>query len=118
MPRSLTNILLLSLAGLSSLLLFSAFADEHRAHKASPAQQSGYTEPGLWKIADADTTIYLFGTVHILSKDIEWRGEKFDTAWDEASVVYFETDTSPKAQAGIQSLVFKLGMNEQGITLS
>lgn len=28
--------------------------------------------PALWKVADEDTTIYLFGTVHALPKDVEW----------------------------------------------
>ncbi len=33
------------------------------------AQPAG---PALWKVADEDTTIYLFGTVHALPKDVEW----------------------------------------------
>ena len=28
--------------------------------------------PGLWKVADEDTTIYLFGTVHALPESVEW----------------------------------------------
>lgn len=28
--------------------------------------------PALWKVADEDTTIYLFGTVHALPRDVEW----------------------------------------------
>lgn len=36
---------------------------------AAAAQPSG---PALWKVADEDTTIYLFGTVHALPKDVEW----------------------------------------------
>lgn len=29
--------------------------------------------PALWKVADADTTIYLFGTIHLLPEGLEWR---------------------------------------------
>ena len=29
-------------------------------------------KPALWKVSDADTTIYLFGTIHLLPKGIEW----------------------------------------------
>jgi uncharacterized protein len=28
--------------------------------------------PALWKVADADTTIYLFGTIHLLPKGLKW----------------------------------------------
>lgn len=36
--------------------------------------------PGLWKLADADTTIYLFGTVHILPDKFRWRDAAIDRA--------------------------------------
>ena len=29
--------------------------------------------PALWKVADADTTIYLFGTIHLLPEGTKWR---------------------------------------------
>lgn len=38
-----------------------------------PAQAAPAPRPALWKLADADTTIYLFGTIHILPKDLPWR---------------------------------------------
>ena len=28
--------------------------------------------PALWKVADADTTIYLFGTIHVLPENTQW----------------------------------------------
>ena len=31
--------------------------------------------PALWKVADADTTIYLFGTVHALPTQARWRSQ-------------------------------------------
>ena len=38
--------------------------------------------PALWVVRDADTTVYLFGTVHMLPPDLAWfRGpvrEAFD----------------------------------------
>lgn len=52
---------------------------------AAPAQQSLPTEqpvvavpvaddvhPALWQVADADTTIYLFGTIHLLPQGLNW----------------------------------------------
>ena len=31
-----------------------------------------YHGPAIWRVADKDTTIYLFGTVHALPKDAQW----------------------------------------------
>ena len=28
--------------------------------------------PALWQVSDADTTIYLFGTIHLLPKGLDW----------------------------------------------
>ncbi|QEA17131.1 TraB/GumN family protein [Novosphingobium ginsenosidimutans] len=52
---------------------------------AAPAQQSLPTEqpvvaepvpaevhPALWRVADEDTTIYLFGTIHLLPQGLNW----------------------------------------------
>jgi uncharacterized protein len=36
--------------------------------------------PALWKIADADTTIWLFGTIHILPRQHAWRDPVIDRA--------------------------------------
>jgi uncharacterized protein YbaP (TraB family) len=40
---------------------------------APPASAAeAYHGPAIWKVADKDTTIYLFGTVHALPKDAQW----------------------------------------------
>lgn len=36
--------------------------------------------PALWKIADKDTTIYLFGTIHTLPEGVTWRSPALDQA--------------------------------------
>ncbi|WP_157216223.1 TraB/GumN family protein [Flavisphingomonas formosensis] len=38
------------------------------------------TRPALWKLSDADTTIYLFGTIHALPTGTHWRDKRIDTA--------------------------------------
>jgi hypothetical protein len=35
-------------------------------------------DPAIWRIGDKDTTIYLFGTVHILPPGFRWRTDKID----------------------------------------
>ena len=37
-------------------------------------------QPALWEVSDPDTTIYLFGTIHLLPEDLQWRTPKLDQA--------------------------------------
>ncbi len=54
---------------------------------------SGPPKPALWKIADADTTIYFFGTIHLLPPGLDWETPAFKDALAQADTVYFEADT-------------------------
>jgi len=57
--------------------------------------------PALWKLTDADTTIYLFGTVHVLPDGVEWYDERIARAFDAADVLVTEVDVSDQgAMAG------------------
>jgi uncharacterized protein len=46
--------------------------------------------PGLWKLADADTTIYLFGTIHVLPKNYQWRTPVFNAVAKSANELVLE----------------------------
>jgi uncharacterized protein len=48
-------------------------------------------KPALWKLADADTTIYLFGTIHMLPEDMEWRTPVIDAAVAASDSLVLET---------------------------
>ncbi|MEO6154026.1 MAG: TraB/GumN family protein [Croceibacterium sp.] len=50
--------------------------------------------PALWKVSDADTTIYLFGTVHALPKDKPWFDNRIATAFRSADELVTEIDVS------------------------
>ena len=60
---------------------------------AGAASWSGEPRPALWKLADADTTVFLFGTVHLLPPDMTWRTPALLAAEAEARAVYLEADT-------------------------
>ena len=65
--------------------------------------------PALWAIKDADTTIYLFGTVHLLPHDTGWHSAELDKALAASQVLYVEiTDDD---QANMTALVLKYGMD-------
>src|SRR4051812_19280614 len=36
--------------------------------------------PALWEVSDPDTTIYLFGTIHLLPPNSQWRTSRLDAA--------------------------------------
>lgn len=87
--------LLASAAAIAALLLSAC------AQAASPVS------PALWKIADEDTTIWLFGTIHVLPKDYKWRDARLDAAFASSKELVLETvlDRDPlKAAALLLSL--------------
>ncbi|MEO6926460.1 MAG: TraB/GumN family protein [Rhodanobacter sp.] len=66
-------------------------------------------QPALWTVKHADTTIYLFGTVHLLPNDAAWHSPALDEALTKSHTLYIEiTDDSP---AGVAALVLKYGMD-------
>lgn len=83
------------------------------ALSAAPA----LAEPALWKVSDADSHVWLFGSVHILDAEREWRSPRFDTALDESELVYFEVILDVDAYATMTRLTLTEGMNRGGKTL-
>jgi uncharacterized protein YbaP (TraB family) len=65
------------------------------AGSASPATAapaaSHVAHPALWAVSDADTTVYLFGTIHLLPSDYKWRTAKFDQAVASSQQLMVET---------------------------
>jgi len=62
-------------------------------------------EPAMWVVKDSDSTLYLFGTVHILRPQTTWRTPAFEAAFKAAEEVWFEIDlASASDQNKIRSL--------------
>lgn len=49
--------------------------------------------PALWKVADEDTTIYLFGTVHALPRNVDWYRPHVALALESSDELVTEVDT-------------------------
>ncbi|MEP0191047.1 MAG: TraB/GumN family protein [Erythrobacter sp.] len=57
-----------------------------------PAPVQDYEpSPAMWKIADEDTTIYLFGTYHLLPEGFRWRTPLLDRVVRDTDEVVFES---------------------------
>ncbi len=80
----------------------------------SAAERSG---PALWKVADRDTTIYLFGTVHVLPKDVEWLDATVSQALAESDIIVTELPIDPASELALQQLAMTLGRLPEGTTL-
>ncbi|MES2035681.1 MAG: TraB/GumN family protein [Pseudomonadota bacterium] len=56
-------------------------------------------EPAVWTVRDADSTIVLFGSIHVLPRGMDWRPDALDAALDRADDLWFETDVGADRDA-------------------
>lgn len=113
-----------ALALVGALALGSATAAQQAGHQAGhglealdPAGAVTIQEarPALWKVADADTTIYLFGTIHLLPPGIEWYSGPVAQAFEASDVLVTEI---PELTAGeTQEVVVRRAILPKGKSL-
>ncbi|MFM5892934.1 MAG: TraB/GumN family protein [Novosphingobium sp.] len=93
---AMVAIALIALAGSAS-----APADPQRLPTPQPVQTVPLpapvvqAHPALWKIADHDTTIYLFGTIHLLPDGIDWLNGPLAYALDHSDTLVTELPDLP-----------------------
>jgi hypothetical protein len=110
-------------AGLAAALFIAGCGEKQKA-AAAPAAADGAIAaagdgPAMWRVADDDSTIYLFGTFHLLPAALEWTSPAYEAAMAETPFTMVEVDAkSPEAQARMSALVRALGLNPPGVTLS
>jgi uncharacterized protein YbaP (TraB family) len=88
-----------------------AFAQD-AAHDHATIVQAAGEGPALWSVSDADSTIYLFGTVHVLRPDTPWGSAKVDAAFDASQNVIFEI-SNPDDQSALMPLIQQHGLSPQ-----
>jgi uncharacterized protein YbaP (TraB family) len=81
------------------------------------AQAPATTEadPALWVVKDADTTIYLFGTIHVLKPGLTWFDDGVKNAFDASDDLVLEMVQPPAEE--MQAIVMKAGFTTSGQTL-
>ena len=57
---------------------------------AAPIPRAEGAGPPLWVVKDADSTVYLFGTVHLLRPGTAWGSDKVDAAFASADQFWVE----------------------------
>jgi uncharacterized protein len=73
---------------------------------AAPAIQG--QGPALWVVKDADSTLYLFGTVHVLRPTVGWLSPKVEAAFDSSDQIWFEF-SNPDDQAAVVAVIQQHG---------
>jgi len=67
--------------------------------------------PAMWSVSDADTTVYLFGTIHLLPADYKWRTPKFDQAIAGSNELVVETIIDEKNPAELLAVMARLAVS-------
>jgi uncharacterized protein len=85
------------------------------APPAAAAPATVDADPALWVVRDEDTTIYLFGTIHVLKPGLSWFDEAVRSAFDASDEVVLEM-VMPDPRA-MQGLIQRLGITTGGPAL-
>lgn len=70
-------------------------------------------DPAMWVVKDADSTVYLLGTIHVMKPGVNWRSEKLDTALKSSDEYWMEADIDADP-AIAQTYVLNFGMDSRG----
>lgn len=66
--------------------------------------------PALYVVRDRDSTIYLFGTIHVRPRGQPWGGPEAQAALASADEIWTELEISPEAEARAAPTAQQLGM--------
>lgn len=101
----------------ASLLLLTGCTQEQPALARTAATKAAYVTPALWQVKDEDTTIYLFGTVHVLKPGTDWFKGGIKRSFDEADELVLEIVEPDDPQAMAASMAHT-ALAHDGIKLS
>ncbi len=73
-------------------------------------------QPGMWRVADEDTIVYLYGTLHNVKDHFSWWSEEAQAALNRSDAIYFELakELTPEQTATIRN---RYARNPEGISL-
>lgn len=100
--------------GLALFVAIAGVPADALAQTAAPAVPAPIEGegPALWVVKDADSTLYLFGSVHVLRPTTGWASPRVEAAFDSASDIWFEI-SNPDDQAAIMPLIQQHGLSPE-----
>ena len=81
---------LVAALGLFAPAAAGAIAAPAATQSTEAARPAPAPRPAIWLLADEDTRIYLFGTIHMLPPGLNWRSPSFETVVREADELVLE----------------------------
>ncbi|WP_114951963.1 TraB/GumN family protein [Sphingosinicella terrae] len=109
------KLLLATALALAPVSLFAQAAPEPAAPAADPTTAAD-ADPALWVVRDEDTTVYLFGTFHLLDGRT-WFDDEVRSAFDASDELVLEAIV-PDNPAELQPIVLRYAVDPQGRRLS
>lgn len=116
------------LIGLLAATTLATAAQAQPAQVPAPAAPPAPTcaqrldgDPAMWMARDADTTIYLFGTFHLLDGCIDWFNDEVRAAFDRSNELVMEVvlpDNPAEIQQAMMPLITRYAVDPQGRKLS
>ncbi len=104
-------------AAVSALALLLALpACAKQPAKPVHGRAANDADPALWVVRDKDSTVYLFGTIHVLKPGLTWFDEAVRKAFDRSGEVVLELVMPDPA--AMQALVMSKGVTASGPTLT
>ena len=101
----------------AGLLLLGGCAQELPADARAPSARTSYVTPALWRVKDEDTTIYLFGTVHVMKPGTEWFQGGIKRAFDESDDLVLEI-VEPEDPQVMAATIASTALARDGVKLS
>lgn len=76
-----------------------ARTEKYNACRAAAYGQDYLPQPGIWQIKDKDTTLYIFGSYHLLPTGFDWRSKQFDELVAKSDKLILESAPPTPASA-------------------
>jgi uncharacterized protein len=101
---------------MKSLLRLAAMFAALSIAACTQTRPPGAITPALYAVRDADSTMYLYGTVHVRPRGADWANARVRAAIDESEEVWTELMMSPEADAQTQALAQRFGRAERPLS--
>jgi uncharacterized protein len=105
------------LAAIASIALVWGCASSGAPAQTEPARQAT-SGPALYVARDADSAIYLYGTIHLRRDGEPWGSPDVEAALARSEEIWTELEISPEAEAQTQQLAMQSGIAPAGRPLS
>jgi hypothetical protein len=109
--------LLAALSAFSFALFQAPSVMAQPAPAAAAAATTQKATPAMWVVKDSDTTIYLFGTFHLMAPGIDWNHGKVKTAFESADTLRLEIANMEAEAPIIANLMASKGQLPPGKTI-